>query len=68
MEAPMTAVDGSFSALGPDVIGFLAGGDDDVFPFVGIMDGSNIGMFGFVGERGLNQQNSYSRRDGVETS
>jgi hypothetical protein len=66
-EAPMTAVDDSFSALGPDVIGFFASRDEDAIPFGGIMDGSNIGMLGFVGELGLNLHNSYSQRAGIET-
>jgi len=63
----MTAVDDPFAALGPDVIGFFSSGDEDAFPFGGIMDGSNIGMFGFVGELGLNLHNRYSQRAGIET-
>src|SRR5215471_10032813 len=66
MEAPMTIIDDSFVANGLGPTGFLAKGEERPLPFGGRMFGRTFGLLGIVGELGLQQQNTYSGRAGVE--
>jgi hypothetical protein len=64
----MGSIDDFFDATG-STVGFLtvfdAVNDPPPFAFGGIMYGTSIGLLGFSGNTGPNQQNSYSRRAGV---
>src|SRR5262249_62012678 len=66
MEAPMTVIDNNFVARGPGPRGFVARGEEEELPFGGMMFARDIGLLGLVGGLGLNQQNTYSGRAGVE--
>jgi hypothetical protein len=68
-EIAMGSIEDFFDATGPGPTGFLtvfdAVNDPPPCAFGGVMNGSTIGLLGFSGNRGPNQQNSYSLRAGV---
>jgi len=62
----MTVIDNNFVATGPGPRGLVAKGEEEELPFGGMMFAQTIGLLGLVGGLGLNQQNRYSGRAGVE--